>query len=245
MTLAVDDAKAPGDDEATDRFIVAALVQANAHRQGDTLTTRSNTTVCRAWIYCGTASTRTAVISRSSTRSTTPTPKACGASSSSVPTPMREASSAAARCTGASSVATRGRCLKSFSSIICEAAADGNTVGVGTLLDAGFDPDARGRVWREGPIHRAAIDGHFDTVELLHERDADLTMRDACYHASPLGAHGGRLELVDLLLVRGADPGLANSEGTTALDYAVQQGNKNVADLIRRTLEEGLAGDRG
>ena len=184
-------------------------------------------------------------------------------------------------------------------SIMCEAAAAGNTAGVRRMLDAGFDPNTRGSVWQEGPIHRAAIDGHFETVELLFGRGADLAVRDACYDASPLGwaetgehddivdylqrdasrldlrdaiewgkadrvaelldgtepdapiggaepgillrsaAYGGRLELVGMLLARGADPSLANSDGTTALDYAEQQGNTDVVDLIRAAMGEG------
>ncbi|MCZ6507031.1 MAG: ankyrin repeat domain-containing protein [Acidobacteria bacterium] len=178
--------------------------------------------------------------------------------------------------------------------VICEVAANGNTTGVRVMLEAGFDVNTPGSVWREGPIHRAATGGHLDTVKLLYERGADLTMRDASYSASPLGwgehgghvdivdflqrdasrldlrdalewgktervaellgdtdvdapiagaepgvllrsaAYGGQLPLVAMLLEKGADRDLRNSDGMTALDYATTQGHAEVAELLRQ-----------
>lgn len=182
---------------------------------------------------------------------------------------------------------------------IVEAAAAGNTEGVRTMLDAGFDVDTRGMTWEEGPIHRAAMDGRFETVRLLLDRGADLTLRDKQYHSSPLGwaahggqrevldlllqddskidlrdaiefgravragvllgdtdpdapiggaepgvllraaAHGGHVELIRLLLERGADPARRNSEGETALDYARQQGRDAAVTLLEQAVSRG------
>ena len=85
---------------------------------------------------------------------------------------------------------------------ICEAAAAGNTAGVRTMLNAGWDVNTPGTVWKETALHRAALEGHVETVELLVDRGADLTIRDRSYHSSPLGwaDHGGKARVRDLLL---------------------------------------------
>lgn len=84
---------------------------------------------------------------------------------------------------------------------ICEAAAVGNTRGVATMLEMGWDVDTRGVVWGETPAHRAALEGHLDTLELVVERGADLTIPDRCYRNTPLGwaQYGGRAEIVRYL----------------------------------------------
>lgn len=84
---------------------------------------------------------------------------------------------------------------------ICEAADAGNTDGVRAMLELGWDVDTPGRVWKETAAHRAAMNGHVETLALLIERGADLTRLDRSYRATPLGwaQHGKREEAIALL----------------------------------------------
>lgn len=84
---------------------------------------------------------------------------------------------------------------------ICEAAAAGNSAGVRTMLEMGWDVDTRGVVWGETPAHRAAFEGHVDTLEALIAEGADLTIEDRSYHSTPLGwaQHEGRVESIRCL----------------------------------------------
>jgi len=84
---------------------------------------------------------------------------------------------------------------------ICEAAAAGNTDGVRTLLDMGWDVNTRGLVWGEAPAHRAAMEGRLETLELVVERGADLTISDRVYRCTPLGwaQHGSQAGIIDYL----------------------------------------------
>lgn len=84
---------------------------------------------------------------------------------------------------------------------ICEAAGAGNTAGVRTMLGLGWDVNTPGAVWGETPAHRAALEGRLETLGLLVERGADLTLLDRCYHGSPLAwaQHGEKTEVIDYL----------------------------------------------
>ena len=103
-----------------------------------------------------------------------------------------------------------------------------------TMLDAGWDVNTPGTVWKETALHRAAIEGHVETVELLVDRGADLTIRDRSYHSSPLGwaDHGGKTRVLELLL---RDP--------TKLDLrdAVEYGKVDRAIELLRDVDPNIA----
>jgi len=84
---------------------------------------------------------------------------------------------------------------------ICEAGANGNAVGLATMIDMGWDVNTRGVVWGETAAHRAAMDGHLDALKLAVERGADLTIVDRQYHCTPVGwaQHGERQAVIDYL----------------------------------------------
>jgi ankyrin repeat protein len=84
---------------------------------------------------------------------------------------------------------------------ICEAAAVGNVAGIATMIDMGWDVNAKGVVWGETPAHRAAFEGHVASLALLVERGADLTLTDRSYHGTPLGwaQHNGCAEVIAYL----------------------------------------------
>jgi ankyrin repeat protein len=87
------------------------------------------------------------------------------------------------------------------------AAGLGRIDAVELLLDAGFDPDALGRgdvpveqPWQTA-LHTAVERDNASLVQLLLERGADLTIRDARFDSTALGwaEHLGRSHLVPLL----------------------------------------------
>ena len=70
------------------------------------------------------------------------------------------------------------------------AAVNGQTEAVRILLEAGLDPNRfnpRGFYEHSTPLHQAVWFGHLDTVKVLVERGADLTIRDKTYNATPFG----------------------------------------------------------
>ena len=77
--------------------------------------------------------------------------------------------------------------------LVVWAAASGRRAAVELLLDLGFDVDARGRgdvpveqPWQTA-LHEAAAADDVALIDLLLERGADPTVRDARFDATPLG----------------------------------------------------------
>jgi ankyrin repeat protein len=97
------------------------------------------------------------------------------------------------------------------------------------LITLGADVNKPG--WT--PLHYAATNGHLATMDLLLEEHAYI---DA---ASPNGttplmmaAHYGTPAAVKLLLDGGADPGLKNEQGLTAIDFAQRASRVEAAEMI-------------
>ncbi len=89
------------------------------------------------------------------------------------------------------------------------ACVQGQTGTVRILLEAGLDPNRfnpRGFYEHSMPIHQAVWFGHLDTVKLLVERGADLTIRDKAHHGTPLGwaVYGKKPKIVRYLKANGA-----------------------------------------
>jgi len=89
------------------------------------------------------------------------------------------------------------------------AAVNGQTAAVRTLLDSGLSPSGwnpRGFYDHSTPLHQAVWFDHPDTVRLLVERGADLTVRDKAHDGTPLGwaVYGKRGRIARYLRSRGA-----------------------------------------
>jgi ankyrin repeat protein len=120
---------------------------------------------------------------------------------------------------------------------------------VRALLDRGADPNAvamQAIVPGATALRNAALHGDMDVARLLLDRGAalDIPVGDARF-ALPLLFAGaaGHVDVVDLLLSRGASPNArmldlpeAGWEGTTALMMAAEDGNP---DLVRLLLKRG------
>lgn len=109
------------------------------------------------------------------------------------------------------------------------AALKGHTELAKKLLARGADVNKTG--WT--PLHYAATYGHLDIIRLLIEQHAYIDA-ESPNRTTPLmmAAHYGTPAAVKLLLEEGADPGLKNQLGLTAIDFAHRANRKDAADLI-------------
>lgn len=128
--------------------------------------------------------------------------------------------------------ARRRRIREALRGPMISAAERGDTVEVRALLDRGADVDSvtNGRYpWT--PLMHAAFHGDLETAQLVVERGADLDHLDLDYfNAVTLAAGEGHWEIVRLLAERGADLRLGDGYGKAAIDYAREQGRR---DMVR------------
>lgn len=75
---------------------------------------------------------------------------------------------------------------------------------------------------------------------LLVDHGADVDPIDEEYRSTPLGlvARSGRLEKVELLLERDADPTAAGAEWATPLAWAEKRGHSEVTEVLRRDFDQ-------
>jgi ankyrin repeat protein len=129
------------------------------------------------------------------------------------------------------------------------AAGNGHTEVVRVLLARQADTRAR-RASGAHALDSAAQEGHQEIVDLLLAHDPGLLDLPGAGERTALmaAASGNRIELVQQLLSRGADPRRRESEGTHALDWAAQNGHAAVVELLlahdRELLELPGFGDR-
>ncbi|MBM3812796.1 MAG: hypothetical protein FJW20_14310 [Acidimicrobiia bacterium] len=110
---------------------------------------------------------------------------------------------------------------------------------VGRLLDAGADPNKQVQYVTLAlpPVGLAAFSRNLGGVRTLLERGADVNAKGSGGH-TPLilaaAADPPSKAVVELLLSRGADPNLTDNEGSTALDWALLQGESDITALLRQ-----------
>ena len=112
---------------------------------------------------------------------------------------------------------------------------DHTAVAALLLAQPGIDAN-KGNKWKSTPLMLAASRGHAATVRLLADRaDARLDARAEYYGRTPLieAARNGHLEVVALLLAKGADVNVADKTGrNTALIEAIKGRREDVARLL-------------
>lgn len=107
------------------------------------------------------------------------------------------------------------------------ASFNGNKPAVEALIARGA------RVQHDGwtPLHYAATSGHNEIVQILLDHKAVLDTRSP-NGTTPMmmAAWGGHIMTVKLLLDAGADATLKNANGMTAIDFALQNEHKDIAE---------------
>uniref|UniRef100_A0A1I8FST4 ANK_REP_REGION domain-containing protein n=1 Tax=Macrostomum lignano TaxID=282301 RepID=A0A1I8FST4_9PLAT len=111
------------------------------------------------------------------------------------------------------------------------AAMRGHDLFLDVMMKAGASPDRPVGPSQLTPLHLACLSGYFDCVQRLTlAQPLAIGRLDAfgrtCLHAA---AVGGRVECVEYLLGKGADPNALDSVGRTPLHYAAAKGHRNAA----------------
>ena len=104
------------------------------------------------------------------------------------------------------------------------------------LLERGANPNrAAANAAKVAPLHAAVAANHAGIAALLLDAGADVNARQQIDYTPLMGAAANaRMELLELLLARGADPSLTTTEGKTAADLAREHGHEAIADRLDR-----------
>lgn len=104
------------------------------------------------------------------------------------------------------------------------------------LIDAGADVNLVEEVNGDSPLHLAAEQGCVSIMTMLLESGANPNLRNELQGYTPLmtATEAGQFDSVKLLLSKGSDPSIRSDSGETALSIALQSGQADIFDLIRK-----------
>ncbi len=120
---------------------------------------------------------------------------------------------------------------------LMQAAAHGHTEVVRLILEAGATADSEDKDGRTALIFACGKEGNLETVKLLLAARAKINKkpRDEFIDWTALtsASYNSHIEIVQFLLENGADHSIKDSQGKTALDYAVENNHAVIAEMLK------------
>ncbi|MGI9297642.1 MAG: ankyrin repeat domain-containing protein [Gammaproteobacteria bacterium] len=116
---------------------------------------------------------------------------------------------------------------------LMHASSHGNLAEVKRLLAAGTNPNVRG-YFDTTALTWAAFEGHAEIVKVLLAADANPNAATPEHGSTALmlAAGKGNAEVVKVLLAAGVNPNAADNDGDTALYYAKDRGQREIALIL-------------
>ena len=86
------------------------------------------------------------------------------------------------------------------------------------------------------PLHRMAIVGNIEMVNVLLENGADIDVPDGRWGCSPLlfAAQEGKMEIVKILLTAGANINFKNNSKLDAIYFASERGHYDIVKILMK-----------
>ena len=122
------------------------------------------------------------------------------------------------------------------------AAAQGNVIMTGFMIECGIDINKCGGASDGGPINSAAANGHLDVVKLLIEKGAVLDTSTAAKNPVIAAIYDGHYDVVKYLVEKGIDITATYEIGSIkhcdACEYARQYGRTEIYNYLKNVLTE-------
>jgi len=114
-----------------------------------------------------------------------------------------------------------------------EAAAAGDVKLIRSLIEEGFNIDGREDSFYKTALHRAAIGGHTDVVEIFLAKGANINAQDLG-RLTPLNCavENGHKAVAQLLISKGANINARNATGATPMDIAIGRNHREIVELL-------------
>ncbi|SNZ14022.1 Ankyrin repeat [Terribacillus aidingensis] len=134
--------------------------------------------------------------------------------------------------------------MTSFGTWLHIAAKKGQLEIVKYLVSKGIDINAKGGTFDASALNLAAGAGHLEIVKYLIENGAELDVSLAKRNPLFGAINGGHKETAEYLIEKGIDISIRysgeNIKNMDAYEYARQFGQTEIADYIKRKLDERL-----
>lgn len=117
-----------------------------------------------------------------------------------------------------------------------QAAGDGKSTEVVTLLKSGVDVNGRTRSGSYA-LNAAAVENEIDVIRVLLDNNADPNVRNGQGDTPLICATkyaGGKAATVQMLVEAGSDLGVRDNSGKSALDYAKSKGQQEAIAILER-----------
>jgi len=123
------------------------------------------------------------------------------------------------------------------SELLYEASKTDDLPAAFIAIQKGADPNARHDIRLETPLHVATYSGYKDMVLFLLEVGSDINCqtklgRTPLHLATVSLRPQVRMELVEVLISRGADHTIKDTEGKTARDYVLEAGQLELLNVL-------------